>query len=410
MTYQASEASKHDGKPVELFRYEGTYQNFYYTSGQKVISFQAPDEASPNDYIPLAMKRSGVPQTTQDDDNAEVTIEMPVSTDLVAIYGFQISPPALFLTIYRGHTPGEYVRYWSGEVENIQVARGTATVRVPSGLASALSADFPNVYYQTPCNHTLFDPRCGVDPEDWTVATSIDAIDGVNVTVDDIGTLDGMMLGGDALLPSGERRMIVAQTGNVITLNYPFASADPTDAITLMTGCDLAWAGDCKLRYDNTRRFGGFPFIPPKNIFRTGLEPGKDVTDESCLPYIPEFDGWYMRVRVSWINLLAPEPGLGCFLYLGGFASAQTRSRQVDYEYIEWDLPQLESYGVNDYFLQSQYGGSQNASTKGLLSYRRWDQPNYSIGLPVPPSDYMDEGGGYWDVHGIGPVNQYFNF
>lgn len=291
MTYQASEASKHDGKPVELFRYEGTYQNFYYTSGQKVISFQAPDEASPNDYIPLAMKRSGVPQTTQDDDNAEVTIEMPVSTDLVAIYGFQISPPALFLTIYRGHAPGEYVRYWSGEVENIQVARGTATVRVPSGLASALSTDFPNVYYQTPCNHTLFDPRCGVAPEDWTVTTSIDAIDGVNVTVDDIGTLDDMMLGGDALLPSGERRMIVAQTGNVITLNYPFASADPTDAITLMTGCDLAWAGDCKLRYDNTRRFGGFPFIPPKNIFRTGLEPGKDVSDESCLP--PIFTGLY---------------------------------------------------------------------------------------------------------------------
>ena len=309
MTYAASEASKHGGKPIELFRYEGTYQNFYYTSGQKVVSFQAPDEGAPNDYIPLAMKRSAVPQATQDDDNAEVTIEMPVSTDIVAIYGFQISPPKLSLTIFRGHTPGEYVRYWSGDVENIQVARGTATVLVPSGLASALSADFPNVYYQTPCNHTLFDPRCGVPAADWTVDTAITAVAGVSVTVASIGAFTGKLLGGDALLPSGERRMIVAQAGNVLTLNYPFADANVTDAITIMTGCDLAWAGDCKLRYNNTRRFGGFPFIPPKNIFRTGLEPGKDVADEACLP--PNFEGWSWEW--VWITQRqdGPHPGAG---------------------------------------------------------------------------------------------------
>ena len=404
MTYAASEASKHGGKPIELFRYEGTYQNFYYTSGQKVVSFQAPDEGAPNDYIPLAMKRSSVPQATQDDDNAEVTIEMPVSTDIVAIYGFQISPPKLSLTIFRGHTPGEYVRYWSGDVENIQVARGTATVRVPSGLASALSADFPNVYYQTPCNHTLFDPRCGVPAVDWTVDTAITAVAGVNVTVASIGAFDGKLLGGDALLPSGERRMIVAQAGNVLTLNYPFADANVTDAITVMTGCDLAWGGDCKLRYNNTRRFGGFPFIPPKNIFRTGLEPGKDVADESCLP--PMFEGWYMKIRVSWINPLVAEPTLGCFLYRGE-GTALIRTVTVPFEYIEWEQTWEGSYDVQGAFLQLQFSSGDAGDSKGFLQYRRWDDSDWQTPQPDPGSD---DGVNPFDYGSLFPYGYYWTF
>lgn len=410
MTYSASEASKHSGKPLELYRYNGTYQTFRYTSSPVPVSFQAPDEAEPFVYTPMATRRSSVQHTTQNDDTSEVTIDLPVTSDLVAIYGFQISPPDLYLTIFRGHNPGEFVRYWQGNVENISVVRGTATIRVPSPLAAALSAEFPTVYFQTPCNHTLFDDGCQVDPEDWTVTTAIVSVDNttIEVTAASVGVLDGQLVGGDAVLASGERRMIVAQAGDTITVNYPFAGANEDDALVLMTGCDLALMGDCKTRYDNTINHGGFGFIPSKNIFQTGLEPGKDVTDESCLP--PMFDGWYMRVRVSWINLLAPEPTLGCFLYLDGFAAPRPRSRQVDYEYIEWDLTEPESYAVNDYFLQSQYGGSQNASTKGILTYRRWDQIGYNVALPIPPSDYYDEGGGYWDVHGIGPVNQYFNF
>lgn len=410
MTYSASEASKHDGKPIELFRYEGTYQNFYYTSGQKVVAFQAPDEAEPHNYIPLAMKRSAVPQATQDDDNAEVTIEMPVSTDIVAIYGFQISPPKLSLTIFRGHAPGQYVRYWSGEVENIQVARGTATIRVPSGLASALSADFPNVYYQTPCNHTLFDPRCGVDPVDWTVDTTITAIDGVSVTVASIGTLDGKLLGGDALLPSGERRMIVGQAGSVLTLNYPFASADPTDALVIMTGCDLAWGGDCKLRYDNTRRFGGFPFIPPKNIFRTGLEPGKDVSDETCLPFVPIFEGWYLKIRVTWINPSVPEPYLG---FVAGHGSAIDIPFPVvvPSEYIEWTSNNPDTMNEDDAYVQLQFSfGSVSGGMKGVVSYRRWDQSDYSIAIPLPGSDMPDEGGGVFGLYNLFPLRQLYNF
>lgn len=288
MAFEDDEQSKHAGRPVELFKYEGTYDDYFYTSGPEEVTYLG------DLYVPIATKRSTINVATQNDDNSEVTIELPVSSQLIAVYGFQIAPPDLTLTIYRGHN-GDYIRAWSGNVENIQVVKGTATVRVPSDLAAALNADFPNVYYQGPCNHALFDDRCGILYGDWSFATEVAAVDATVVTLDGIGTLDGELVGGDAVLASGERRMIVSQAGNVITVNYPFAQIAINDVITIAAGCDLAWAGDCATRFDNQERNGGFPFIPPKNIFEKGLEPGKDVADVACNPYIPEFEGWYYK-------------------------------------------------------------------------------------------------------------------
>lgn len=407
MTYTDSEKSKHSGKPLELYRYNGTYQVFRYTSSPVPVMYQAPDEAEQFEYVPLTTKRSAVQHTTQNDDTSEVTIDLPVTSELVAIYGFQISPPDLYLTIFRGHNPGEYIRYWQGNVENISVVRGTATIRVPSPLASALSADFPNVYYQTPCNHNLGDAQCKVDLDDWLVTTAVVTAPGKVINVTAVGAMDGKLVGGDAVLASGERRMIVSQAANAITVNYPFANANPGDTITLIAGCDLAFAGDCDTKFDNTINFGGFPFIPSENIFQTGLEPGKSVADNSCLP--PMFDGWYIRIRISWINLLAPEPGLGCFLYRGEGSSVD-RSSQVPYEYIEWEQDWEGSYDVQDSVIQSQYGGTQNSTTKARVTYRRWDDAEYSVALPQPGSDTFDEGGGWWDVYGIGPVTNNFTF
>lgn len=300
MTYEASEVSKHSGRPIELFRYVGTYETFRYTSSQAPIDFQAPDEVASHTYTPLAMQRSALNNATQNDDNAEVSIDMPVSTDIIAIYGFQISPPALECTIFRGHNPGEFIRAWSGQVENISVVKGTASIRVPSDLASALSADFPNVYFQGPCNHTLFDARCGIDVADWSATQEITVIDGKTITVDDVpDELDGLLIGGDALLPSGERRMIISQIGSIITINYPFAGAEVGDDLIIAAGCDLAHLGDCKTKFDNTQRFGGFPYIPSKNIFNSGLEPGKNVFDnsETCFP-LP--NPWTLKIAYMW--------------------------------------------------------------------------------------------------------------
>lgn len=407
MTYTDSEKSKHSGKPLELYRYAGTYQTFRYTSSPVPVSFQAPDEAEPFVYTPMATRRSAVQHTTQNDDTSEVTIDLPVTSDLVAIYGFQISPPDLYLTIFRGHNPGEFVRYWQGNVENISVVRGTATVRVPSPLASALSAEFPTVYFQTPCNHTLFDAGCQIDPEDWTVTTAI--VSAVNTTIEvtpaSVGALDGQLIGGDAVLASGERRMIVAQVDDTITVNYPFASANEDDELVLLTGCDLALMGDCKTRYDNTINHGGFGFIPSKNIFQTGLEPGKDVTDESCLP--PIYEGWDHEwsfevidndgggaPSLSFLTMTYPDATVVNWNNATGPAddvfSRETEQVSDSHWVQRWKMRKLSVNG--DYevtFDPTNFPGNQTYN----VYYRRWDETSLSppVGSTTSASGFAQD-------------------
>jgi hypothetical protein len=301
MPYLDDEISVHDGKPIELYKFVGTYANFFYTSGPKLVDFLG------DDYIPLAIKRSEVKSGTQEDDGLDLSIELPASSDLAQTYGFSETPPELTLTVYRYHrgAPGDYVVYWIGPVTNINTTAGVSQIRSPSALSYSLSGNLPNVYYQSPCNHTLFDPRCGVLEEDWAELTTANAIDGREITVLSVGALDGLLIGGEISLASGERRMIVGQAGTVLTVNFPFFGLTPPAAVSLVPGCDYAYLGDCSAtKFNNQPRFGGMPFIPDENIFESGMEPGTTaIDDNTCLPstWSPVYPGWDYEIEIRAI-------------------------------------------------------------------------------------------------------------
>lgn len=310
MTYQGSEVSVSSAKPVELYKFVGTYANFFYTSGPVPVTFLG------DTYLPIAIKRSEVKAGTQEDDGLDLSIDLPSSSDLAQTYGFSGTPPKLALTIYRYHrgAPTDYVAYWTGPVTNINTNGGKSTVRSPSSLGHALQGNLPNVYYQAPCNHVLFDSRCGIVEADWTVVTTVsavDATDGKKITVLSVGTLGGKLVGGELSLPSGERRMITAQVGNVVTVNFPFFALTAGTAIGLVAGCDHAYGGDCSAsKFNNQVKFGGFPFIPAENVFQTGMQPGSSIPDNTCLPstFIPVFHGWTFKY---WLDIAPTPPDAG---------------------------------------------------------------------------------------------------
>jgi hypothetical protein len=281
MTYLASETSKHSGKPTELYKFEGTYADFFYTSGPKKVRY--PDVVGGDIYFPIAMRRSEIKCGTQDDDGLDITIELAVSNAIVQIYAFQNSPPQLDLTIYRFHEIADVKTYWTGPINDIQVSNGIATIRSPSTLGAALSANLPNVYYQSPCNHVLFDARCKMKEADWTKSATVTAIAGRVVTVNSVGTLNGKLVGGELRVASGERRMITAQNAGEIIVNFPFSQIAINDLVSVTAGCDLDYKGDCKLIFNNNKNFGGFPFIPASNPFQDGVDPSVvPLADNTC--------------------------------------------------------------------------------------------------------------------------------
>lgn len=299
MTYLDTEKSQHGGKPNELYKFEGTYANFFYTSGPKKIVFDG------DTYLPIAIKRSEISVGTQEDDGLDVTVELAVTNEIVQVYGFQDSPPSLNLQILRFHTLADVVTYWDGPVNDIQVSNGVATIRSPSTLGAALDANIPNVFFQSPCNHVLYDERCKVDYADWSEAATVTAVAGRVVTVNSVGTLDAKLIGGEVLLASGERRMITAQNAGEIIVNFPFSQLHVADIVMLAAGCDLAYKGDCKTKFDNNRNFGGFPFIPAANPFADGIDASiVPLPDNTCLPD----EGAYLTVTFS---IVGPECNAG---------------------------------------------------------------------------------------------------
>ena len=303
MAYNDNELSVRSGAPRELYRFEGTYVTYRYTSDTKPRTWQAPDENEPHTYLPITLERSEVTTGTPEDDNLDLTIDLPVSAAIVTAYAFNTSPPDLEVRIWRFHALDAVVPYWTGTITNINIEDGIASFTSPSEIARAMSQEFPNVYYQAPCNHVLYDARCKVDYGDWSGEVTITATGDKQVTVAAMpAELEGKLIGGEFVLPSGERRMIVGQAGTVLSLNFPFSAVNVGMVGTIAAGCDYAFNGDCKLKFANQLNFGGFPFIPEDNIFEQGAEPGSRLPDNTCKPFSEKPWKYMSGDNIAWAS------------------------------------------------------------------------------------------------------------
>ena len=267
MLYEEHEYSTHDGEPLELYFFNGTYVNYLYTSSH------SPYVHGEDVYEPITMKRGSIRVSTQEDSNVTVEIDVPITSKLAQDYAFQTTPPDLDLTIYRVHRESsDLITYTSGVISGVTVSGNVATFSAPSLLSYALSADIPNVYYQTPCNHVLYDWKCKVPRADYTVPTIVSTTKGRKLLVSDVGGKpDDFFKAGELLLATGERRAIVSQIGTLIEINYPFSIVRTNAVAELVAGCNLGYDSDCENKFNNQRNFGGFPFIPAINPFTDGI-------------------------------------------------------------------------------------------------------------------------------------------
>lgn len=272
------ELSVHGSLPIELYEFLGSYKNYYFTSDSE------PHVLNGVTYVPVPnLSRNSVKTGTNTEENAAVKVTMPIATDIIADYGFQTTPPSLVLNIirvYRDLLPFEtnFRVYWRGPVTNISIKGRNATLDVPSIFSSVLGSSCPSFYFQTPCNHVLYDPEtCGVPREANSVTTVVEQVlagrQVLRMASYGAFTPDEFVAG-EILIPTqNERRMIIgADIGNgELTVNYPFGRVQVGTNVQFTRGCDHAWKGHCKNRFNNTRRFGGHPLIPPVNLFESGF-------------------------------------------------------------------------------------------------------------------------------------------
>ena len=271
MTYSASETGAASARPVEVYKFVGTFATYRYTSGGVDVTVGGET------YLSVPIKREALRVATQDDEQIALDIEVPFTLEIIQDYAFTASPPALDLEIRRVHWGLDFaadsVLIWKGPVQSVSIDNQLAKLRSASLFTAEINSPVPPRFYQKPCNHVLYDARCSINPAAFT-ASAVEVLSitgGTSIAVDDDGFADNYLIAGEMISArTGERRLITAQAANTIVVNFPFADLIVGDEVTVRAGCDHSFE-TCGAKFSNQINFGGFPYIPDENPFEGEL-------------------------------------------------------------------------------------------------------------------------------------------
>lgn len=269
MSYDLFEQSIHDGAPIEVFKFIGSFQSYYYTSYHEQL------QVNGEWYQPIYIKRGTVKAGTHEDTNLILEVRLPFNTDLALDYAYSVAPPSLRLELRRAHRGSnlaiDWRMLWTGTVRGHAVVGRECILKIPSVFSDVLEGEVPSVYFQQPCNHTLYDPRCGVSRAAHTTVTTVVAVGSLAIEVVDDGVGTDVLAAGEMVnTRTGERRLIMSNLADIIEIGFPFVDIVIGDTVQLSKGCDLAYA-TCVNKFANGLRFGGDPFMPGDNPFEGSL-------------------------------------------------------------------------------------------------------------------------------------------
>lgn len=267
MTFLAQETSVEAGRPVELYYFQIGSTGYRYTSAEDEMSFGG------NTYYPRSIQRTNPEQGT-DERRQEIEITLPSNDDVAARYIGIVPGEQTTLTITRYHR-GDAEAYilWSGKIVGAAYKQQGAycTLRGMTTEA-AFSRLVPRLKFQGLCNHVLYDSQCALARSSYKYSGTCSTISGNTVTVAGVGAAHGAgwAVGGYISFGDLDYRLVIAQSGDILTLRIPFEN-DPTgETLDVYAGCDHTLT-TCNSKFSNAANYGGFPFVPTINPFESGL-------------------------------------------------------------------------------------------------------------------------------------------
>lgn len=268
MVYATRELSVHSGEPVELYRFSLSGINTFICSGQVQESYLG------NIYTPGLIKRRPVGLNT-DATAPDLEVSLPIDHSLVVQYRIFVPSEPMSLTIYRRHVGDgdvDTVTVWVGRVRSVKWGATQATL-ICEPLQSWLKRTGLRVMYQSMCNHMLYDNGCKVSKAGFVTPITISTVSGVTITSTAGGfssQADGFWVNGYITHNASDRRMIISHTADTVTILNPFEDLVASDAVTVVAGCDRTRT-DCINKFANLENYLGFPFVPSKNPFDSGI-------------------------------------------------------------------------------------------------------------------------------------------
>jgi len=267
MTYDAFETSAESGRPVELFEITLGSAVYRWTSAEDTQSFGG------NDFTPIVIERNGFAEGSDDRDGI---LELLVSSsNAFAQEYIDIVPTDLatveVLRLHRGD--GNTVTIWRGKVQTVtffdQNQRAKIACRPDLGTTSRL---IPRRTFQVQCNHVLYGTACAVVEASFRYTGTVASVsaDGRTLTVTGLSANGADWAVGGFVTFGADKRMILSQSTDDVVISLPFRSSPSGQSVDVQAGCDHT-AATCESKFSNLENFGGFPFVPTRDIFRNGV-------------------------------------------------------------------------------------------------------------------------------------------
>ena len=272
MTYDAFETSTEAGDPVEVYEVVAGTTTYYFTSADSVQTIGAQD------YTPVGGLQRGDRQEGPDRRERDFTLELPTANELAQLFVGVLPGFRVRLTVKRFHasdtpTP-EVVQVFDGYVQSASFGKAggkVCTLTARTTIAS-LGRVLPRRTFASSCVHVLYDSStCKVDDTDPTfrastlsVASQVGGVLTVSSGLSGTYADDYMQGGFVEVIGGADFRLIIGHTGNVLTLQQPFAT-EPS-SVNVYAGC-AHMISVCSSKFDNVVNYGGFAFVPTRNPF-----------------------------------------------------------------------------------------------------------------------------------------------
>jgi len=273
-TFETLEEGVETSRPIELYVVQiGSEDPVRWTSGNKSIT--APVTAG-NSYSPeRGLSRTSI---ALGEEERSRTLTITVNPTNKILRRYVNVPPSREATvgIFRTQEDDpvlEMKRIYSGVVMSGSWERnGKVGLLSCQTIEAASSRTIPRYTHGSQCQHMVYGPECGVDPVPFTFSGTVSLVSGNDITIPNAGAFPHGFLNG-YVSPTGslDFRQVVAQSGDVLTLRFPFEINPEGAAVEAVAGCDRLVAGDCANTFDNIARASGKFFVPDRNVFARGL-------------------------------------------------------------------------------------------------------------------------------------------
>ena len=280
MTFVTYEASVESSQPIEIIRFVLGSETFEYTSAEDAVTVDSLE------YSPAPIRRGRISQSPDDRD---------------AVVEFTTDGENMFARRYIGVVPGarahvtvqrvqradfpapEVITLYEGYVSSVKFSKDGHIAQIATQpIAAATSRSIPRFTYQELCNNVLYDDACKVDDTDAAYRLTgpvLTVVDNVITVLGADGFVDDYFTGGFVEAQGGaDARLILSHTGTALQLLLPFPFGLVGADVVVLAGCAHTLSV-CHNKFSTTEdvtsniiNYGGFGFIPTKDIFATGLD------------------------------------------------------------------------------------------------------------------------------------------